>query len=179
MSPLSQRPEARARQLANLQKGGPAAPGGNRRAERHGGYSQIAKRDLDEKVAEVYAAIGEDLPLREDGQVPRADAVALRLLAECLCRIESVSDFLGRRGWQDKDGEVRPAVDLERRLRAEALDLLRELGLTPAARAKLGVELVRMAGAAEEAAEAQAAREKLDGRFADLDADTTEEVDSE
>lgn len=171
MSPLSQRPKARTRQLANLRKGDTISPG---RPVSHGGYARIAQRDLDAKVREIYAAVGEDLPLREDGQVPRADAVALRLLAECLCRIESVSDYLSRRGWQDEDGEVRPAVDLERRLRAEALDLLRELGLTPAARAKLGVDLVRAAGAVEEAAEARVARERLDQRFASIDADSEE-----
>ena len=171
MTPISQRPAARQRQLANLRRGSNPAPPANRRALRHGGYAQIAAEQLDEKVAEVYRALGDDLPLREGGEVPRADAAALRLLAECLCRLESVADFLGRRGWQDDDGEVRPAVDLERRLRSEALDLLREMGLTPAARAKLGVELVRAAGAAEEAAEGRAARERLDQRLADLDAE--------
>lgn len=178
MSPLSSRPEARARQLANLQPGAKTAPAGNRRAERHGGYSAVAAERLDAKVAEVYRALGEDLPLREDGQVPRADAAALRLLAECLCRIESVSDFLNRRGWQDDAGEVRPACDLERRLRAEALDLLRELGLTPAARAKLGVELVRAAGAAEEIEATRQARERLDARLDALDADAEEVPDA-
>lgn len=176
--PLSKRPEARARSLANLKPGAKPAPPGNKRALRHGGYAEIAERDLEAKVAEVYSAIGEDLPLREDGEVPRADAAALRLLAECLCRLESVSDFLGRRGWQDDDGEVRPAVDLERRLRSEALDLLRELGLTPAARSKLGVELTRAVSAAEDAEASRAARERLDGRLAALDGEA-EEVDGD
>ncbi len=175
--PLSRRQAARKRQLANLRPGAKPAPAGNRRAERHGGYAAVAAERLDAKVSEVYRALGEDLPLREDGEVPRADAAALRLLAECLCRLESVSDFLGRRGWQDDKGEPRPAVDLERRLRAEALDLLREMGLTPAARAKLGVELVRAAGAAEEAAEQAAARHRLDQRLAALDVADDEEGD--
>jgi len=40
-------------------------------------------------------------------------------------------------------GEPRPALDLERRLRAETLDLAESLGLTPRSRAKLGLDLQR------------------------------------
>jgi hypothetical protein len=176
--PLSKRPAARRRQLANLRPGAKPAPVGNRRAERHGGYARIAQRDLHSKRREVFDALSADLPLRDaDGEPPAHDALAVRLLCEALCRLDTVSAYLDRHGWMTDDGGVRPAADLERRLRAEALDVVRELGLTPAARAKLGVELVRAAGAAEEAADARVARERLDARLADLDADAEEATD--
>lgn len=144
--PLSRDPSARERQLANLRRA-PAAPVGNTRALRHGGYAQVARERLDSKVREVFEAVGEDLPLRNaDGGMPRHDAVAVRLLAENLCRVESVSAHLRDYGLFDQDtGEPRPALDLERRLRQEALDLAESLGLTPRSRAKLGLDLVRAA----------------------------------
>jgi hypothetical protein len=40
-------------------------------------------------------------------------------------------------------------LDYEARLRGHALDLMRELGMTPAARAKLGLDLARLASPAE------------------------------
>lgn len=180
MSPLSQRPEARQRQLDNLRRGGPPAPPGNRRAERHGGYARIAGRDLDAKRREVFDALSADLPLRDaDGEPPAHDALAVRLLCEALCRLDNVSLYLDQHGWMTDDGEVRPAADLERRLRAEALDVARELGLTPASRSRLGLELVRTVASAEEAEAAAAARERLDQRLADLDAQAEEEEDDD
>ena len=177
--PLSRDPKRRARQLANLRRGGNPAPAENRRALVHGGYAAIARHDLDGKRAEVYDALSADAPLRDpDGALPRHDAAAVRLLAECLCRLESVTDYLDRRGWETDDGELRPAIDLERRLRGEALDLMRELGLTPAARSKLGVDLTRAAASAEEVESARAARERLDRRAAELDGEA-EEVSSD
>jgi Phage terminase, small subunit len=142
--PLSRDPNARERQLANL-RSGPSAPSGNAYARRHGGYAQIARERLDAKVIEVAEAIGEDLPLRDgDGGVPRADTVALRLLAECLVRVDDVSAHLRNFGMFDQEtGEPRPALELERRLRQEALDQAESLGLTPRSRARLGLDLQR------------------------------------
>ena len=176
MSPLSRDPERRVRQLQNLRRGGNPAPAGNARARTHGGYGAIAARDLDAKRAEVYDALSADAPLRDpDGGLPRHDSLAVRLLAEVLCRLDSVSDYLDRRGWQEADGSPRPAVEVERRLRAECLDLARELGLTPKSRAALGVDLVRAAASASDEAEQAAARARLDARLADLDGTAEEE----
>jgi len=137
-------PRKRSRQLENLRRG-PPAPVGNRLALRHGGYAAIARERLEAKVLEVADALGSDLPLRDAaGGVPRADAVAVRLLAENLCRLDDVSAHLRDFGLFDQaTGEPRPALDLERRLRAETLDLAESLGLTPRSRAKLGLDLQR------------------------------------
>jgi hypothetical protein len=116
----------------------------------HGAYAAIAAQRLDAKVAEVFAALAADVPVRAaDGSLPGADAPAVRLLAEALCRLDSIGAYLTRRGWEDDDGRPRPVLDHEARLRAHALDLMRELGLTPAARAKLGLDLAKLASPAE------------------------------
>lgn len=47
----------------------------------------------------------------------------MRLLAEALCRLEDVAGDIRDHGWRDrKRGDPRPVVELERRLRQEALD---------------------------------------------------------
>lgn len=142
--PLSRDPEKRKRQELNLVKAPPAPPG-NARAVRHGGYAAVARERLEAKVLEVFDAVGEDLPLRDrDGGVPRADTVTVRLLAEALCRLDDVSANVRDYGYFDqKTGAVRPAVELEGRLRKEAADYLDALGMTPRSRAKLGADLTR------------------------------------
>jgi hypothetical protein len=156
--------------LANLRRGGNPAPKGNQRHRTHGGYAPVAVDRLREKEREVFAAIGEDLPLREaDGSPPAADALAVSLLAETLCRVDSVRGYLDRRGFEDADGELRPAVALEARLRSDALAVAKELGLTPRSRMALGLDLVRVEGVAEDAAEQRRARELLDRRLEALD----------
>jgi hypothetical protein len=147
--PLSNRPQARSRQLQNLRRGETAIPG-NRNAQQHGGYASIATEQLQAKEREVFLALNEDLPLREpDGSAPAADAVAVSLLAQALCRLDSVRSYLQRRGIEDGKGRLRPAVEVEGRLRREALDFAEALGLTPRSRARIGLDLVRAAGARE------------------------------
>jgi len=89
----------------------------------------------------------------EDGGLPAHDGVVVRLAAAALCRLEDVEAHLRDRGLLDADGNVRPAVDLERRLRVEALGYLAELGMTPTSRARLGLDLSRGATLAELMAE--------------------------
>jgi hypothetical protein len=131
--------------LANLQPA-PAAPLGNDRTRRHGGYAAVARDQLAERVAVIYDALAVDAPLRDsDDQLPMADSAIVRLLAEALCRVESVSAHLTDTGWLDqKTQEPRHAVlDLEGRLRREAAGYMEQLGMTPKARAALGVDLAR------------------------------------
>jgi hypothetical protein len=147
--PLSKRPGARARSLANLRKG-ETRPVGNANARSHGGYAVIAERELDEKVAEVYRAISADAPVRgPDGALPREDSLAVMQLAESLCRLQRITSHLIAKGIERDDGSVRPAVELEMRVRGHVLELLKEMGLTPRARAALGVDLVKVATAGD------------------------------
>lgn len=144
--PLSKREAARKRQLANLTGRPPAPPAGNQRARRHGGYGAVATERLEAKAHEVFAAISEDAPLRApDGGLPREDAVAVRLLAEVLCRLDSISAYLRDHGLVDgKTGQPRESlIALESRLRNEARDHAEGLGLTPGSRARLGLDLQR------------------------------------
>lgn len=141
---LSKRDAARQRQLANLQRGGgrPASIE-HRPALRHGGYAQLAAAQLDAKARDIFDALAADAPLREAGELPRADSALVRLAAECLCRLDTLSAYLTAHGILDAKGNVRSAAELERRLRAEAADHLDALGMTPRSRAKLGVDVQR------------------------------------
>jgi hypothetical protein len=143
--PLSKRQAARDRQLANLARGDNPAPAGNRRAVTHGGYARIAAERLDAKAREVFEALSLDAPLRaRGGELPAADSVAVRLLADALCRLEDVAADIRDHGWRDRtSGEQRPVVDLEQRLRREALDYCEALGMTPRSRGRLGLDLAR------------------------------------
>lgn len=144
MSPTSNDPVKRQRQLANLNRGGPAPEPGNQRARKHGAYATVVQARLDEKIREVFDAIAEDAPLRaDDGGLPAADAVVVRLLAAALCRVADVEGYLADFGWRDVDtGEPRTGIlDLEARLRREARDHADALGMTPRSRAALGLDV--------------------------------------
>lgn len=145
MSPLSDHPHRRQRQLANLQRGGGRpASAENRPRLAHGGYAVVAQSRLEAKQLEVYEALAVDAPLRDtDGSLPRHDTVAVVMLSKALCRLDDVEAFLTLRGVIDDSGRERTAVDLERRLRGEVADWLDSLGMTPRSRARLGVDLVR------------------------------------
>lgn len=159
--------------LANLIPGGPAgaaAGPGNSRSLTHGAYREIAEAEMEAKEREVFDALAADLPLREaDGSVPATDALAVRLLAEALIRLASVRDFINRRGFEKADGDLQPAAALEVKLRDQALAVAKELGLTPASRVRLGIDLIRAESAAEDAEVNRRVRERLDRRLEALD----------
>jgi hypothetical protein len=127
--------------IANLRRGVTVAPPGNDRTLRHGGYRVVAEAELDDKTKTIFAALSEDAPLRDtDGGLPSHDAVVVRLLADCLCRLDSVGAWLAGR-WATT--EARPALELEMRLRTQALDLAESMGMTPRSRARLGLDVKR------------------------------------
>ncbi len=162
---LSRRPAARARQLENLRPA-PAPPDGNRRAVSHGGYARVGGERMASKVRELHEAMGEDLPLRaSDGGVPPADSARLSLAARALARLEDVERYHEAFGWRDeKTGDPRPSVELERRLRSEVADHLDALGCSPTSRARLGLDLQRGIDLAQAmAADAEAERREREG----------------
>lgn len=174
--PLSTDPAKREVQLANLKQGGTVAPTGNARAKTHGGFAVIARERLEEREREILDALSADLPLTEpDGSVPPADAVVIALFAEVLCRLADVKDYHGRRGIETAKGVLRPSVEVEGRLRREALDFAESLGMTPRSRARLGLELQRGQMNEEQIRaerESREARARLDERMAALDGDS-------
>jgi phage terminase small subunit len=165
--------------LANLQPGAGAGDGGLQRARSHAGYAAIARDRLEQKTLEIFDALAADAPLRNTaGDLPRHDAAQVALLAQCMCRLDDVTANIrdcgvfvqrGRR-----KGQIRPVVELERTLRREAASYLDALGMTPASRAKLGVDLVRAASTMgdelDAARAARAAREAREGRTPTIDA---------
>jgi Phage terminase, small subunit len=118
------------------------------RALTHGGYAELARARLAENERRIYDALAADAPLRDSaGALPAHDSAIVALLADCLCRLDVLRLDIGAHGVLvergRRKGQVRPAVELEARLRREAAGYLAELGMTPKARAALGVDLAR------------------------------------
>ncbi len=143
---LSKDPEKRARQLANLKPGPPAAQR-NKLGVTHGGYARVVRARLDAKVRDVYDALSQDVPVQgPGGGVPAADSPLLRLLATLLCRLEDVEQHIAMFGAFDpKTREARRVLDVEAQLRGQAADFLDRLGMSPRSRARLGLDLMRQA----------------------------------
>lgn len=134
--PSGSSPESR----ANLVPGAGAGSDSGSLARRyqHGAYAALPRERVNEKVLEIAAAISEDAPIKTTaGHLPPFDTVAVYELAEVMCRLDDIGAYLTENGWHAKDGKPRPILDYEAQLRRHKLDLLRELGMTPAARAKL------------------------------------------
>jgi hypothetical protein len=160
------------RSLANLKRGDNAAPPGNLRRETHGAYRRVLDAaDLESAERRVFEALAADAPVRDaNGELPAADAVMVRLLADALVRLDGIRDYLRRRGLEDEHGRVRESVlDLERRLRIEVDQRADSLGMSATSRARLGLDLARAAATLEdELAAGRAAWERrlrvVDGR---------------
>lgn len=125
---------------------------GHELSVRHGAYAVV---QLGPRVAELSAELAELVP-----GYSGSDAVAVRLLALSLVRLERAEAALA---------DAEPG-DLAR-LRVDSLGwansarrLLNDLGMTPTARARLGVDLGRIAGGGLErlAADGRALREARD-----------------
>jgi hypothetical protein len=154
--PLSQDPEARRRQLANLQRGGglPATPG-NALALKHGGQSALLLRDVEAEVRELFDALADSAPVRDpDGSLPAADVVAVERAARALKRWRHLAQWCDLHGrLVEKTGEVKPAAELELRAERELGAALDAIGCTPMARSKLGLRLAQALDLAQAAAE--------------------------
>lgn len=149
MSPLSSDPEARKRQLSNLRT--TTVPGaGLRQAQAanviHGGRARTFRPEVHGPVAaEIAEALAEDAPLRDDdGGLPRHDRAAVELTAVALLNARRLSAYLELHGDVDPGTrEPRPAVEQLSRAASTAFKMLGQLGMTPAGRARLGLDLVR------------------------------------
>lgn len=169
--PLSRDPSKRSRQLSNLQPGRGAAGALNRRAVKHGAYARIADAELQSKARQIFEAIAEDAPVRDaDGGLPAHDTIAVRLLAETLIRRDRVLAEEVAHGLEiatgPRKGELRGVVQYGLKLDSQALDLMRELGMTPAARAKLGLDLARTKRTLEDEIAEGPAWDAIDGQEA-------------
>lgn len=143
--PLSRDPDARRRQIANLRPGARTAPAGNVRARRHGGYSEALVADVEREIVELRDALGETAPLRDaEGGLPAADLVAFERAARALRRYRAVDEWVALHGALDeKTGDVKPAARLADELGRSLDGILDRLGLTPACRTRLGLDVAR------------------------------------
>jgi hypothetical protein len=95
--------------------------------------AQPETRALAEHIIEILE--GEGL-----GHIRPADRTAVELLAVCLRKIRQAEAYLDRHGLVGRSGAVRPVAQLLVRLLREARGYCEALGMTPAARARLGLE---------------------------------------
>jgi hypothetical protein len=162
--PLSQDPEKRRRQLANLRPAPPAPPLANVRTLRHGGTARKATLVAAGSWAErIMTELEAEAPLRDaQGGLPVHDRQAVELLASALARLQSVSAWLDLRPAVDEQGRPWPAEDTAHRLRREVARLLDALGMTPSSRLALGLDLVRTVDLAQQWA-AEADGDVIDG----------------
>jgi hypothetical protein len=110
---------------------------------------------LDPLVAEIEEALAGDLPVRDaDGGVPAADAVAVELAAVQLLTVRRATAYLALHGDTDPAGNLRPELELLGRATERALRALDRLGMSPQARARLGLTVASMGRALHSAREA-------------------------
>ena len=79
------------RSLANLRRGPQPglrpAPLGNQRTVTHGATRTIPRAELDAEVAEIYRALADSAPVRDErGELPQADQGAVEIAARALKR---------------------------------------------------------------------------------------------
>lgn len=150
--PLSEDPEARARQLANLrQGGGPNAgswePGQASPTLTHGLRTRRPPGPLlGEAASEIVDALAETVPLRApDGGVMPQFIPAVEAAAVDLIIVRRALGFLTAKGWEDARGRLRPEVDGLSKANARFMAKLDALGATPVSYARLGFDVARTA----------------------------------
>lgn len=131
--------------------GHPVAPAqpGNTLAAKSGVYSE---RLLRPRAEELRAELQELVPVST-----AADGPAIELLAWNLARIERANAYLAEVGILDGRGEPRPVLKVLSTWERTAARLFDQLGLTPPARAKLGVDVQRLR-------RGEAARRHIEGK---------------
>jgi hypothetical protein len=107
------------------------------RGDPHGTYAiHSTQPETQALVAEILTILqGEGLH-----HVRQADRVTVELLAVVLRRIRQAEAYLDRYGLVGKGGALRPVAQWLTRLLAEARGYCETLGMTPLARARLGLD---------------------------------------
>jgi hypothetical protein len=158
MSPLSNDPDARERQLQNLKQG----PTGKSRTSWKPGATTHLVHGLrsrnpppvikDPIVAELREALSAQAPFRDVADPSRADpadAWLLDLTAIGILQVRRCAAFIDLMGEQDAQGNLRPEVEGLSRAVESCAKLLDRLGLSPTSRAKLGLDVLRGAREAQ------------------------------
>lgn len=153
--------------LANLRPGGAVAPIGNTRTLKHGFRSRLLIADVSAETAELAALLAEAVPVKDaDGSAPLADTTALEVCAVALKRWRSVHTWCEMHGRISEKGEVKPAAHYELEGERALHRCLDVLGMNPASRTKLGLNIART-GAAFDLAKTWADEDVIDGEASD------------
>jgi hypothetical protein len=129
-------PEGQARSLANLVQYRDKMP-----REYHGVHQVALLQPQTRQLADQINAI---LSGDAGAYIRPADQVTVGLLAVALRRIKQAEEYLDKvGGLTNKQGQVRPVAELLVKLLKEARELCNTLGLTPQARARLGLNVAR------------------------------------
>ena len=162
--------------LANLIPGGVTGSGvsaasRNTRSLKHGGVAILAMTPTDQDLTEIIDAITATAPVRDqDGGLPPTDQAAVEIAARALKRYRSVSTWHDLHGRIDDKGNERSSARFELDAERALMRALDALGMSPAARARLGVDLARSASLLDQAASMRAAGDRLRARAAALEA---------
>jgi hypothetical protein len=113
-------------------------------ARKHGAHGRLPLELVEDHEREIFAMLAEDAPWRsETGELPRHDRSLVRLLAMASIRLQRAEDHIREEGEFTPSGKPKPIVQFEAERRRECARLLDQLGCTPAARARMGWDLVR------------------------------------
>jgi Phage terminase, small subunit len=170
--------------LANLRPGGVtgsgvSAPMGNTYSLKHGAASTLAMTPTDRDLAEIIDAISATAPVRDqDGRLPPADEAAVEIAARALKRYRSVVTCHDLHGRIDDKGNERPSARFELDAERQLMRALDNLGMSPAARARLGVDVARSASLLDQADAMRAAGDRLRARAAAIEAEALEVGDT-
>jgi hypothetical protein len=165
--PLSRDPDARRRQVENLHPcAGAAAPGNTRRVT-HGLRSAAPLRLLDAKeVGDVAEALAAVMPTAQGGSVDPGDLVRVELAATLWLQVRLAGRHMAAAG--DTKMQL-AALELWSRAVTRLGRELDALGIGPAARARLGVDVARIADLATAMSEPDPERRRVLLREAGLD----------
>ena len=157
--------------LANLVPGGGAAGLGNTRTLKHGATSTLAMTPADRDLTEIIDALASTAPIRnQDGLLPATDEAAVEIAARALKRYRSVVTWHDMHGRIDDKGNERSSARFELDTERALMRALDALGMSPAARARLGVDLARSASLLDQAEAMRAAGDRLRARADEIEA---------
>lgn len=111
------------------------------RPPKHGAYSETALIPLQEKKIKLIT----DILLGERAMTTPADNIAKELLARNLAKVELIDIYLGEKGLflNLEEGRPQPILKIYWMALNSAARLCEQLGLTPTARARLGLKVAQ------------------------------------
>jgi hypothetical protein len=145
--------------LANLPNlrgeatGGSFRPGQPPANLKHGLRSRRPGVLLGDAFAEIVGALEEAAPVRDQaGEVPVHDRLAIEAAALQLVQTRRCAAFLASHSATDERGRWRPENEGLERALGRLMGMLDRLGMTPAGRMRLGLDMVRGLSLAEQMA---------------------------